>query len=217
MDRHSSIDLAEYYATLAQRFDRAAQLYDATYGPPDASGHGSALMGWLRQRHPTSSASGYRRGAPSSISAAAPGRKPDVRPGGIQRARHRRQSGNGAPGADEASWQHPSRDQLPNVGGGPARSARRAGAVPGSVCQPGHAQHRAGPRRHSPASSCTFGAGRAVFRHRHEPPLRLRDGLELAAPATAPVARPACGVARDTRRIGRRDGVGALLQPARIC
>jgi len=51
MDRHSSIDPAEYYATLAQRFDGAAQLYDATYGPPDASGHGSALMGWLRQCH----------------------------------------------------------------------------------------------------------------------------------------------------------------------
>lgn len=51
MGQLDGIDLTEYYATLAQRFDGAAQLYDATYGPPDANGRGSTLMGWLRQRH----------------------------------------------------------------------------------------------------------------------------------------------------------------------
>lgn len=51
MNERGEIDLSEYYAVLASRFDRAAQLYDAIYGPPDGKGHGSALMEWLRQRH----------------------------------------------------------------------------------------------------------------------------------------------------------------------
>jgi SAM-dependent methyltransferase len=37
-----------YYKTLEARFDRAAKLYDATYGPPSESGRGNALMGWLQ-------------------------------------------------------------------------------------------------------------------------------------------------------------------------
>jgi SAM-dependent methyltransferase len=38
----------EYYKMLETRFDRAAKLYDATYGPPSDSGRGNALMGWLQ-------------------------------------------------------------------------------------------------------------------------------------------------------------------------
>jgi len=39
------------YGLLSARFDRAAQMYDATFGPPDDSGHGSPLVHWLRQEH----------------------------------------------------------------------------------------------------------------------------------------------------------------------
>jgi SAM-dependent methyltransferase len=38
----------QYYKTLEARFDRAAKLYDAAYGPPSDSGRGNALMGWLQ-------------------------------------------------------------------------------------------------------------------------------------------------------------------------
>jgi SAM-dependent methyltransferase len=41
----------DQYHLLAARFDRAAQMYDATYGPPDEHGHGNALVGWLREQH----------------------------------------------------------------------------------------------------------------------------------------------------------------------
>ena len=40
-------NLDAYYALLAQRFDQAAQLYDANYGQPSESGRGNALIGWL--------------------------------------------------------------------------------------------------------------------------------------------------------------------------
>jgi hypothetical protein len=43
--------IKERYDTLAARFDKAAQLYDAAYGPPTESGSGSPLMGWLRDQH----------------------------------------------------------------------------------------------------------------------------------------------------------------------
>jgi len=33
------------------RFDRAARLYDATYGPADEQGHGNPLLDWLRAEH----------------------------------------------------------------------------------------------------------------------------------------------------------------------
>jgi len=41
----------QQYKTLEARFDRAAKLYDATYGQPDGAGHGNPLLGWLRARH----------------------------------------------------------------------------------------------------------------------------------------------------------------------
>lgn len=43
--------ILQHYKTLEARFDRAAKLYDATYGPPDDNGHGNPLMGWLRSEH----------------------------------------------------------------------------------------------------------------------------------------------------------------------
>jgi SAM-dependent methyltransferase len=47
---HANDTLAnvQYYKTLEARFDRAAKLYDATYGPPSESGRGNALIGWLQ-------------------------------------------------------------------------------------------------------------------------------------------------------------------------
>lgn len=41
----------QHYKTLEVRFDRAARLYDATYGPADEQGHGNPLMDWLRAEH----------------------------------------------------------------------------------------------------------------------------------------------------------------------
>jgi SAM-dependent methyltransferase len=43
-----TLSIVQYYKTLEARFDRAAKLYDATYGPPSESGRGNALMGWLQ-------------------------------------------------------------------------------------------------------------------------------------------------------------------------
>jgi SAM-dependent methyltransferase len=45
---HTDEAIRPQYEILATRFDRAAKLYDATYGPSDESGHGSPLLGWLR-------------------------------------------------------------------------------------------------------------------------------------------------------------------------
>jgi SAM-dependent methyltransferase len=42
---------SEQYKTLEVRFDRIAKMYDAAYGPPDDSGHGNALISWLRAQH----------------------------------------------------------------------------------------------------------------------------------------------------------------------
>ncbi|MBN1203002.1 MAG: class I SAM-dependent methyltransferase [Anaerolineae bacterium] len=44
-------EILQQYKLLEARFDRAAQMYDATYGPPDDSGHGNPLVGWLREQH----------------------------------------------------------------------------------------------------------------------------------------------------------------------
>ncbi|MBN1679809.1 MAG: methyltransferase domain-containing protein [Anaerolineae bacterium] len=44
-------ELVQHYKTLEARFDRAAKVYDATYASPSDSGHGNALMGWLRDQH----------------------------------------------------------------------------------------------------------------------------------------------------------------------
>lgn len=41
----------QHYKTLEVRFDRAARLYDAMYGPADEQGHGNLLMDWLRAEH----------------------------------------------------------------------------------------------------------------------------------------------------------------------
>jgi SAM-dependent methyltransferase len=41
----------ELYAGLATRFDKAAKLYDAAYGPATDSGSGSAYMDWLHTQH----------------------------------------------------------------------------------------------------------------------------------------------------------------------
>ncbi len=38
----------QYYKALEARFDRAAKVYDAAFGPPSESGRGNALMGWLQ-------------------------------------------------------------------------------------------------------------------------------------------------------------------------
>ncbi|MBN1565906.1 MAG: class I SAM-dependent methyltransferase [Anaerolineae bacterium] len=43
----NQLNLEEYYALLAARFDQAARLYDATYGNPSEGGRGNALIGWL--------------------------------------------------------------------------------------------------------------------------------------------------------------------------
>jgi hypothetical protein len=43
-----TLAIVQYYKTLEARFDHAAKLYDATYGPPSDSGRGNALMGWLQ-------------------------------------------------------------------------------------------------------------------------------------------------------------------------
>lgn len=45
---NESVASVQYYKTLEARFDRAAKLYDAAYGPPSESGRGNALMGWLQ-------------------------------------------------------------------------------------------------------------------------------------------------------------------------
>jgi SAM-dependent methyltransferase len=37
----------DYYTLLAERFDQAARLYDATYGRPSESGRGNPYIGWL--------------------------------------------------------------------------------------------------------------------------------------------------------------------------
>jgi SAM-dependent methyltransferase len=44
-------EVLQYYKELEAKFDRAAQMYDATYGTPNESGRGNALLGWLRARH----------------------------------------------------------------------------------------------------------------------------------------------------------------------
>lgn len=41
----------QHYKTLEVRFDRAAQMYDAMFGPADANGHGNPLLDWLRAEH----------------------------------------------------------------------------------------------------------------------------------------------------------------------
>lgn len=45
------METPQYYKLLEARFDRVAQVYDATYGPPNQGENGSALMGWLRHHH----------------------------------------------------------------------------------------------------------------------------------------------------------------------
>ena len=51
MTQQSDPVILQQYKTLEARFDRAAQMYDATYGPSQATGQGSPLLGWLRERH----------------------------------------------------------------------------------------------------------------------------------------------------------------------
>ncbi|MBN1967107.1 MAG: methyltransferase domain-containing protein [Anaerolineae bacterium] len=43
--------IIQQYKTLEARFDRAAKMYDATYGPPGEGEHGNPLVGWLRAQH----------------------------------------------------------------------------------------------------------------------------------------------------------------------
>lgn len=51
MSENTNAETIQQYKTLEARFDRAAKLYDATYGQPDEQGHGNLLLGWLRARH----------------------------------------------------------------------------------------------------------------------------------------------------------------------
>ncbi|HML24850.1 MAG TPA: methyltransferase domain-containing protein [Aggregatilinea sp.] len=51
MSQNANAETAQQYKALEARFDRAAKLYDATYGQPDEQGHGNLLLGWLRDRH----------------------------------------------------------------------------------------------------------------------------------------------------------------------
>ncbi|WP_162909384.1 class I SAM-dependent methyltransferase [Aggregatilinea lenta] len=51
MSQNVNAETLQQYKTLEVRFDRAAKLYDATYGQPDGQGHGNLLLGWLRTQH----------------------------------------------------------------------------------------------------------------------------------------------------------------------
>ncbi len=50
MNQHN---LDDYYALLAERFDHAARLYDASYGNTSESGRGNPLIGWLHNEFVT--------------------------------------------------------------------------------------------------------------------------------------------------------------------
>jgi SAM-dependent methyltransferase len=52
-----------YYKTLEALFDRAAKLYDSTYGPPSESGRGNALIGWLQDEFITTLRGVFPEGA----------------------------------------------------------------------------------------------------------------------------------------------------------
>ncbi len=50
-EHEQTLDRTAQYKRLEQRFDRAAKLYDAGYGPPSGSRPGNPLVCWLRDEH----------------------------------------------------------------------------------------------------------------------------------------------------------------------